>query len=60
MKLKKSRLNNKGLNFQRKDLMYEAIMTDLYLMGAIPKEIAEQYTGVKISDELRAPEEIDG
>jgi hypothetical protein len=43
---KKARLNNTTLSYQRNELVYEAVMTDLYLMGVIPsKEILEAFTG---------------
>ena len=55
MSLKKARLNNMKLEFQRKELMYEAIMADLVLMGALPKETVEQFTGREIPDYLKSP-----
>jgi hypothetical protein len=30
-------------------------MTDLVLMGAIPKAVCEQFTGVKFADYLKPP-----
>ena len=53
--LKPSRLNNMRLSFQRRDLNYEAVMTDLYLMGALPKEIVEKFTGRAIPDHITLP-----
>jgi hypothetical protein len=53
--LKKPRLNNLQLSYQRNDLTYEAIMTDLMLMGIVPKEVLEAFTGRQIADGLRLP-----
>ena len=37
MNLKKSRLNNLKMGFQRNSVEYEAIMLDLYLVGILSK-----------------------
>ena len=50
-----SRLNNMKLGFHRKELLYEAIMTDLVLMGALPKDVVEKYIGHPIPDYLKPP-----
>jgi len=55
MELRKPRLNNMILANQRRDLTYEAIMTDLVLMGALDKEVVEKFTGVKFSELLKPP-----
>jgi hypothetical protein len=54
--LRKPRLNNMTLGYQRRSVEYEAIMTDLVLMGAIPKEVCEKFTGTKFGEYLKAPE----
>jgi hypothetical protein len=43
------------LGFARRSIEYEAVMTDLALMGAIPKEVCEAFTGVKFADYLKPP-----
>jgi hypothetical protein len=48
--MKKSRLNNMKLQFHRREPLYEAIMVDLYLMGALPKDVVERYIGAQIPD----------
>lgn len=45
MNLKKSRLNNLKMGFQRNSVEYEAIMLDLYLVGILSKEAFESLTG---------------
>jgi hypothetical protein len=55
MALKKPRLNNLQLAYQRNELTYEAVMTDLMLMGLIPKEVLEAFTGRQTADGLRLP-----
>jgi hypothetical protein len=55
MNLKKPRLNNLQLTYQRNDLTYEAVMTDLMLMGVIPRNVLEAFTGRQISDGLKLP-----
>jgi hypothetical protein len=54
--MKQPRLNNMTLGFARRSIEYEAVMTDLVLMGAIPKEVCEAFTGVKFADYLKPPE----
>jgi hypothetical protein len=54
--MKQPRLNNMTLGFARRSVEYEAVMTDLVLMGAIPKEVCEAFTGTKFADYLKPPE----
>lgn len=44
------------LGFARRSLEYEAVLTDLVLMGAIPKEVCEAFTGIKFADYLKPPD----
>ena len=53
--LRKPRLNNLQLGYQRNELVYEAVMTDLCLMGIIPKEVVEAFTGRQMSDSVKLP-----
>jgi hypothetical protein len=53
--IKKSRLNNRRLRALRSDPIYEAVITDLYLIGAIDKQVAETLTGREIADHLTSP-----
>jgi hypothetical protein len=55
MSLKKPRLNNLQLSYQRNDITYEAVMTDLHLMGIIPKDVLEAFTGRQLADTVRIP-----
>lgn len=50
-----SRVNNRKLRAIRRDIVYEAIMTDLYLIGALPKDVVEKLTGYKVSEHLDNP-----
>jgi len=52
---RKCRLNNLRLRNLRADPMYEAIMVDLVLMGALPKAMVEAQLGCEIPDYLTAP-----
>jgi hypothetical protein len=56
MNLKKPRLNNVQLNYQRNDLTYEAVMTDLYLMGIIPKDVLQAFTGREVLETITMPQ----
>lgn len=49
------RLNNRKMRAYRKDIMYEAIMTDLYLIGALDKDVVEALVGHKVSEFLENP-----
>lgn len=55
MTLKKPRLNNLQLSYQRNELTYEAVMTDLYLMGIIPKDVLQAFTGREVHDTITIP-----
>jgi hypothetical protein len=55
MTLKKPRLNNLQLSYHRNDPTYEAVLTDLYLMGLIPKNVCEAFTGREVSPTVVAP-----
>jgi hypothetical protein len=54
--MKDPRLNNMTLGYARRSIEYEAIMTDLALLGAITKETCEALTGIKFADYLELPE----
>lgn len=70
MNLKKSRLNNLKMGFQRNSVEYEAIMLDLYLIGILSKEAFESLTGRECPSYVNLPngmktieeekEEVDG
>ena len=51
-------LNNRLLENKRKDQLYQAIMVDLYLVGVIEKEQAEQLLGYEIPDYLSLPKKV--
>ncbi len=53
--LRKPRMNNLQLGYQRNDLTYEAIMTDLVLMGIVDQDMAEAFMGRQISDGIKVP-----
>jgi hypothetical protein len=52
------RVNNRKMRAIRKDIMYEAIMTDLYLLGAFDKSTVEKLLGHTVSEHLSLPSEI--
>jgi hypothetical protein len=54
--MRKTRLNNLKLSHFRREPLYEAIMADLVLMGALPKDAVEKFTDTEIPDTLRAPD----
>ena len=56
--IKKSSLNNRRLRSIRKSEVYEAVLTDLYLIGALQQDVVETLTGKKISSHLVNP--LDG
>lgn len=56
--MKASRMNNLKLRFQRTEMIYEAVMTDLALMGAIPKNVCEALTGHVIPEGIELPDEV--
>lgn len=49
------RINNRKMHAYRKDMLYEVIMTDLYLMGFLDKESVEKLVGHKVSEHLTSP-----
>lgn len=55
MNLKKSRLNNLKMGFQRNSVEYEAIMLDLYLVGILSKEAFESLTGRECPSYVNLP-----
>ena len=55
MNLKKSRLNNLKMGFQRNSVEYEAIMLDLYLIGILSKEAFESLTGRECPSYVNLP-----
>jgi hypothetical protein len=46
------------MKFNRMELIYETVMIDLYLMGAIDKSVIERFIGHGIPDFLVAPPEL--
>ena len=55
MNLKKSRLNNLKMGFQRNSVEYEAIMLDLYIVGILSKEAFESLTGRECPSSVNLP-----
>ena len=55
MNLKKSRLNNLKMGFQRNSVEYEANMLDLYLVGILSKEAFESLTGRECPSYVNLP-----
>ena len=55
MNLKKSRLNNLKMGFQRNSVEYEAIMLDLYLVGILSEEAFESLTGRECPSYVNLP-----
>jgi hypothetical protein len=55
-RLRSPRLNNMTLSYARRSVEYDAVMADLVLIGAIPKEVYEQLTGTRFSDQLKLPD----
>ena len=53
--MKASALNNRRMRALRRDPIYEAVMTDLCLIGAIDKSVIEKLTGHAVSDHLTNP-----
>ena len=56
---KKNTLNNIILSNKRKDPVYQAVLTDLALAGAIDIKIAEALLGYQIPDYLKLPADFD-
>lgn len=50
-----NRLNNRKLRALRKDILYEAVMTDLYVIGALEKDVVEKLIGHEISEYITNP-----
>lgn len=58
MTLRKARFNNMKLHYIRETEIYEGVLLDLYLIGALPKETVEKLTGRQIPAELSLPAEL--
>jgi len=54
-----SSLNNRRMRSLRRDPVYEAVMTDLYLIGALDKSVVEQLLGKTVSEHLVSPLKVD-
>ena len=50
-----ARLNNRKLRALRKSEIYEAVLTDLYLIGALEQEVVEKIIGHKVHEHLTSP-----
>lgn len=48
-------LNNRRMRAMRKTEAYQAVMLDLYLIGALEKEVVEQLIGASIPSHLTQP-----
>lgn len=55
MRISRNTLNNMIMENQRKTPMYQAIITDLAIVGAIDKKDAEMLLGYPIPDYLKTP-----
>lgn len=53
--MKVSSLNNRRMRAMRKTEAYEAVMLDLYLIGALDKNVVEQLIGATIPSHLISP-----
>lgn len=51
----RSRLNNRKLRALRTETIYEAIMTDLCLIGALDRDVTEKLIGHKLCAGLKNP-----
>lgn len=51
-----NRLNNMILSNKRRDILYQAIITDLALTGTMDRDDAEELLGYKIPDFLHTPD----
>jgi hypothetical protein len=51
-------MNNLKMGSIRMTPEYEALMADLYLIGAIPKNVAEALCGHKIASNLVLPDNV--
>ena len=54
--LVKNTLNNMALRNYRHDRMYQAIITDLTLLGIVPEDKAEMLLGYEVPDYLNLPD----
>lgn len=52
----KNTLNNMTLRNSRRTQQYQAVITDLALVGVIPREKAEMILGYEIPDYLQLPD----
>lgn len=48
-------LNNRRMRAMRKTEAYQAVMLDLYLIGALEKDVVEQLIGASIPSHLMQP-----
>jgi len=53
--MKASRINDRKLRALRRDPIYEAVMVDLCLIGALDKNVVQQLIGREIADHLTSP-----
>lgn len=51
----RSRLNNRKLRALRTEPVYEAVLTDLYLIGALDRAVVEKLIGHAVAEGLRDP-----
>ena len=56
---RRNTLNNIILGNKRKDPVYQAVLTDLALAGAVDIKVAEALLGYKIPDYLRLPNDFE-
>lgn len=52
----KNTLNNMALRNLRKDRIYETVITDLAMLGIVPKDKAEMLLGYEIPEFLQLPD----
>ena len=56
MRLRRNTLNNLMMDNQRKNPLYQTIITDLAITGNIEREDAEMLLGYKIPEFLKTPD----
>lgn len=56
--MRQSYINNMVLSNERRNTTYQAVLIDLYLCGAIPKEVVEGLTNTKLLDNIKLPEHV--
>ena len=56
MRLRRNTLNNLMMDNQRKNPLYQTLITDLAITGAIEREDAEMLLGYEIPDFLKTPD----